>query len=592
MFLALFLALPALVGDPAADAPLVTRSYELSGVLPPSTRYRGIEVLFPQVLPLDQDVDPNWQETDWPQAEVLINLIQPQFPGEFDAEGRFLQLAEGRRLVVRAPEEVQQGVLKLLQNAELLFDTSMELFVDVFRAPEAGAFGASCLVPVADAEKLLASAGRGRTSCRVEVQSGVPTLVDLTGTQQIVADYNIEIAQAATILDPIVTSVVTGVRLQACCSAAPGGSWIALTLRANEPTGPVRDVALNASGQITTQNEVKSSSSARTLQSVQLRDRSVALNAFLADGKALVLRTSFDLASGKDDACIVVRMGGQPTARSVRLGPVGKGTAPEVRAFQLPFARPMVLRTAYPGLTGSRGENGPIFPAMLGNAMPSSLQIELARGNDDEVIGLLRDENPGLDFQTWGSWLLVSPLEPASAPKAGQLDAIEGALARLSPSPRMFQLAFTLRRGGGDASAVVARALLAARAGESAYTVLGVEENRVYEYNVEVAQSASASDPVVEGAFEGLALEVTPTPGLSGETRLLLHARARVQRGAPRDFETGSRALGSVTQADYDQLVLEERLSFPKDGPRVVRLGDLGNGPGALALEVELTELR
>ncbi|MBK7874285.1 MAG: hypothetical protein IPJ77_00765 [Planctomycetes bacterium] len=574
MFLAFLLSLPTLAGDPIAEAPLVTRSYDLSGVFPRSATFRAVEFLFPHVVALfDASQDSSLQESEPAAPEVLIDLIQQQFPAEFDAEGRRLWIANGPRILVRAPEDVQPGVLQLVQNTEALFASSMELQVDVVRAPTANVTTGS--LAVADAEALLAAAGGERSTYRVDLAPGVPALLDLSGTKEFVADYNVEIAQAASIFDPIVATIATGVRLQAYAAPAPGGTWLALSLRASQPSGELRDVPFPGNVSLTTQDGVLRGSTPRSVQSARLQSRSLALNVFLADGKALVLRTGFDLATGRDDACFVLRMHGKPLPREFRLGPVGKPGAPELRAFALGFARPPTQSIESDGILSTLGNEGSALPMAFLNDQDASVRIALQAGAHDEVLDVLRDEYPDFDFGDWGGWMLVRPNDPSQPPTAAQLDAIGASLARLAPSPRLFQIGLTLRRGG-EKGAVLARAVLASRAGEPAVAVLGMEETRVFDLNVEVAQSASAADPVVGSVFEGLAVEARPLPGLAGETRLLLHARARVQRGAARDFEANGDAIGALELADYDQLLFDERLAFKKDGPRTVRLGDLG----------------
>ncbi|MFO1010469.1 MAG: hypothetical protein U1F29_10445 [Planctomycetota bacterium] len=590
MFLPLLLVLTPPVGEPnhaalgANDAPLVLRTYELSGVLPRSIPCFVDQHLFPVIATASEQGNEQWSEFETPDAEVLLDLVRRQFSEEFDAEGRRLGLSINSRLVVRAPEAVQEGVLQLVQRTEVLLGATTELFVDIVHGLPSNA--PTGVIATADAEKLLATAGAERSSLRLELAPGLPRVLDLSGSREFVVDYNIEIAQAATILDPVIGFLPAGPRLQACASPAPGGSWIALVLRDTQPMGEVREVPVQGSGQITTQNAILSTSSARALQSARIAERSLALNLFLADGKALVLRAGFDLASGRDDACVVVRTSGKPVPRETKLGPVGKDPRGEIRAYPLAFALPSTVKRSSDGLLDRRDG---VFPAHLYNT--PLLAVEFQAMSFDELRESLDDEAHDLELHSWGPWLLAMPMDPSQPLPAGAFDGVLPTLARMAPSPRTFQVGLVLRRGG-DAGTVLARATLPARAGQSGVLHLGVEESRLFDADVEVAQSASASDPVVELAFDGLTVEVTPTPGLAGDLRLDLSARAHVQRGSPREFQTGAAAVGILTQTDHDEFVLEERLLFSKDGPRSVRLGDVGNRPDALSLEVELTELR
>lgn len=592
MILALLLSLPSLAGDPAADAPLVLRMYDLTGVLPRATGTFGAERLFPHVRVDDQEQLPETPEHEAPEPETLLQLIHEQSGGEFDLEGRWLQLTNDRRLLVRAPEATQKSVLELLQASEGLFGATSELLIDVVQAPAAPPNSTACVVGASDAEKWLAGAGGTRSSYRLEFRPGENVGIDLTGTRTFIGDYNVEIAQAATIFDPIVAVTKPGTRLQASCSPAPGGAWLALTLRTTTPIGALRENPLELHGQITAQHEMTRSSSPRSIQSQPVENGSIGLNAFVAEGKALVLRTALDVADRSSRTWIVVRVAGRPFAREVRLTAANKHGAGEFRAYPLGFARPTAVHSDGLGLYGSRRDGmGERFPVSLFSSEGSQVSVQFERSSYDELFDSMRSEQNDLALSTWGAWMLASKMDMGEPQKPADFEAITAALARLGPSPRMFQIGLTLRRGGAN-GATLASAAVVARAGEPAFVVLGREETRVYDYDVEVAQSCSVADPQVEIAFEGLALQARPVVGLSGDARLELHARGRVQRGTTHEYESGSSTLGGMTQSDCDELLLAERLTFAKDGPRVVRLGDTSGGSGGLVLEVELTEVR
>ena len=593
MSLALLLPLLGSVNGVESDAALVLRSYDLAGVLPRTLSSFGAERLFPHVE--SEGDGSSWGlqgEDEGYYPDFLVELIRIGAGEEFDLEGRWLQVDEGPRLVVRASEAAQKRALEQIQAVDALFTIRGELLVDVLRSPTNAPANSAAVLSSADAEKLLASAGGARASYRLEFRPREFVGIDATGTTSFVADYNVEIAQAAAISDPVNVSIRPGTRLQASCSPAPGGTWIALTLRSTDPIGRVRELPIAIHGQITTQNETSRTSSPRSIQSVALENRSLAINTFLAEGKALVLRTALDLADHQSNSWIVVRVGGRPMPREQRLSAPDKDGRGEVRAYPIGFAAPAVVQSESRGLLGSAGDGiGERFPVRIYDAGASLLLVQFVRPGYDSLLDSLRSEQEGLELGNWGAWMIARAAQHVSDAPLPNFDLVAAGLARGCPSPRTFQIAVAVRRGGSNGQ-VVARTTLVARSGTPSTAVLGREETRVIDYDVEVAQNCSAADPQVEIAFEGLALRATPLVGLAGETRLELLGRARIQRGPAGEFDSGSSTLAKIAQAEYDELQVLEWLSFDKDGPRVVRFGDASGGSGGLLLEVEMAEVR
>jgi hypothetical protein len=586
------LLLLALAGDPA-PAPLVVRSYDLTSTLSRPSRGPSHAVLFPSITRSDLGDDEELVESEPLQIDVVVDHVQRLYSEEFQQQGWSLRYEESR-LVVSATEAAHAGILELLQFFEGLGALATPLAVDVVTLPALPAAAPPSVLAAADAEKLLASLAQGgrRASFQLDLRPGATGTVEVTNVQDIVLDYDAEIAQAAAILDPIVAVVRTGLRLNVRAAAAPGGSWLAVLLRSGEPVGPVQDVELGFRSKIVAQERDLGDVLAADVQSITVENRSIALNTFLAEGRALVIQAAIGTQDRKGAAVFVLRAKGKALPRELRHVPAA-GAERAILALPWGFAVPPCLRFA--------GDDG-LFASTRSSEFPGRWSIQSDEGGF--VVGFdqpgaellfdhLRGDDPSRLVDQRGPWVFVTR-EPGYEPPAVPLEPPETVLARLSPSPRLFQLAFTLKRTGPDGG-VVARLVVPARASEPLLAVLGTEQSRVFDYDVEVAQSATVADPDVYSAFEGLVVHARPSVTLRGELVLGLRAKGRAQRGAPRQFDPGAKQLGPIPQGNADVLVIDEQLAFAKEGgTRVLPLAsDAGAAAGtALVLEVEMTEVR
>lgn len=585
---ALALVSAASTSDTAAQAPLVLRSYDISAAQPWGPVSRGWLQLLPRLFAGPQEFSRG--EEHEPRPEELLAQLEHLYGAELQQEGRSLELRSAKQLVVRAPEAVQQGVAQLVEFWENAFAASTELAIDCVRLEGQGLAAPSGLLSIADAERLLAAlpAAAQRRTFRLSVAPGEAGSVDLTATHRLVTDLNCEIAQEAGLLDPDVESVPTGLRIDVRCAPAPGGLWLALVQRDVTLLG-VREVDVRSHVQIATESAVEDRPLARKLQGADLLDGSLGLNAFLPEGKALVVQTALGVETGRASTLFVVRAVGATAARESHLALNGLGRRGEIDAYALEFSAPPTVVARADQIDF---EHFSLATWRHDSEDSRALLAQLERGSADALIGYLSDE-PAEAHTTWGPYLVVraEPDPVSDGPRRRELHSLVA--SRLAPAPRMVQVTLTLKRAH-TAGEPLARAMFPVRIGEQGFVVLGTESHRVCDYDVEVAQKASIGDPVVCNTFEGFVGIVRPRPAAAGGLALELYGEARIQRGPAREFDPRASTLGAIWQADFDQLSLRERVVFAKDArTRTVVLGDAGmSGPGGLQLEVEVTELR
>ena len=126
------------------------------------------------------------------------------------------------------------------------------------------------------------------------------------------------------------------------------------------------------------------------------------------------------------------------------------------------------------------------------------------------------------------------------------------------------------------------------RDGTSASVVLGLERLMVRDYDVEVAQLAAGSDPIVAASFEGLALWLQASGSPSGQ----LHLKVRGAVSYAGDGEAAvvqSPFVSYLDQSDERTLTLQEsRALVSKDGYWETLLGD---ATGGVSIQVRVRTL-
>jgi len=570
-------------GDPAREAGEL-RTYDLQPLLVP---YRpGFEL---KVLPC-RGSPGGMEERERFDTGLVIELVRSLCAPEFEYEGRQLQEQDGL-LSVSAPPAVQERVAKVLAFLGTTLGARTELAVDELLLPEALAKDPAPILSPEEAQKLLGGGGV-RRSWRIAVRTGWTGAALSQRAISFVADWDVEIAQGAAIHDPIVQLVPAGDAIACSAAPAPGGLWLALLARCGESSGP-KDHPLEVYASVATETTPVPSpqpsgptarSGGRTLQagprvwqSVPIALHALALNSFLPDGKVLCVAATLGVGESRGSRLLFVRRVNAPSApiQGLTLDPKSS-SGRDLALIDCGWLRP-------PFCTSEGDLRG-------GGALPirdedesEHLRFQL-HGADSSRGRELLGELPGCDVFDSQAWLVV-----ARNPRSGDGSALETAVTRLgigAPLPQSFSVELALRRGPN----VLARSTIALRSGVASTVVAGAEDELLFDWDVEVAQSSSVADPVIKPSFEGLCARVRVERDAAGGLVLDLRGFGQARSGELRNLDPQVPTVGPMSQASWDRLGIEERLTLPADGPRKAVFGDSG-GTG-LMLEVTLGELR
>ena len=571
-------------GDPAREAGEL-RTYDLQPLLVP---YRpGFEL---QALPCRGSPGEMNEERERFDAGLVIELVRSLCAPEFEYEGRQLQEQDGA-LYVSAPAAVQERVSKVLAFLGTALGARIELAVDELVLPEPLAKDPAPILSPEEAQKLLAVNGL-RRSWKLAVRPGWAGSALSQRAISFVADWNCEIAQGAAIHDPVVEVVPAGDAIACACAPAPGGLWLALLARSGESSG-AKDHPLEVYATVATDttpvqnpqpNQPTSRSGGRTLQagprvwqSVPIALHSLALNSFVPDGKVLCLAGTLGIGEPRGSRLLFVRRVNAPGAPVQGLSFDQKGSG----------GRDLVLVDSgwlRPPSCASEGD------LRGGGALPLRAEEEtehlrfVLRGADTGRARELLGELSGCDVFDSQAWLVI-----ARNPRSGEASVLEPAITRLgtgAPLPQSFSVELALRRGPN----VVARSTVALRSGAASTVVAGFEDELLYDWDVEVAQSASVADPMIKPSFEGLCARVRVERDTAGGLLLDIRGFGQVRSGELRNLDPQVPTVGPMSQASWDRLGIEERLTLPADGPKKAVFGD--SGTAGLMLEVTLGELK
>ncbi len=570
-------------GDPAREAGEL-RTYDLQTLLVP---YRPDFEL--QVLPL-RGSPGGMDEREHLDPGLVLEIVRSLCAPEFEYEGRQLQ-AEESMLYVTAPPPVQDKVAKVIAFLGSALGARTELLIDELLLPDPLTKDPAPILGADEAQKLLGGAGVHR-SWRVALRPGWAGAALSQRAISFISDWNVEIAQGAAIHDPVVEQVPAGDSIVCSSATAPGGLWLALLARSGESSGP-KDHPLDFYASVASEttpvpnpqpNGPTARSGGRTLQagprvwqSVPVAVSGLALNCFLPDGKVLCLSSTLGVGEHPGSRLLFVRRASAPTAAVLGLTLDQKGTG----------GRDLVLidcSSLRPPSCSSEGD------LRGGGALPNRLDEEstplrfLLHGSGTDRARELLQELPGCDVFDSQAWLLI-----ARNPRAGEGSPLEPAVARLgnaAPQPQSFSAELALRRGAN----VVARATVALRSGVASSVVAGAEDELLYDWDVEVAQSASAADPQIKASFEGLCARLRVEHDAAGGLVLDIRGFGQVRNGELRNLDPQVPTIGPLSQVSWDRLGIEERLTLAADGPKKALFGD--SGGAGLVLEVTLGELK
>lgn len=590
--LAFCLLAAATTGSPAADpegGPPTLKSYSVSALLDGGAADAIPSVgLLPLIGAAGSAAGGEALSTD------AIHEILRRAMGEarFEAAGRSMTFASGGLLLSQTPEnhERTRRILSLLEAAATRQAEVEVRFLEF--GPGALDKLRGSVLTAAERAALLRDPG-ARTVAAYSASGAIGSRLSLGSTREtrILADYDVEIAQSATIADPAVETLRDGfaasVRILPCGSGAIDVEATAEIAVLDEPIRSL-DLDAPALGRV----DLPALDCAR-----------VAGTAAVPAGGALALVARG--ASGGAALAVVFtpRVGAlEPAAQrdvadapvEIRIADLGPAGIP-ARSFGALAARSWGDASRFDVYSGSLAEKARAGDDDDGVEAAASVTADAlaAAGGESAFVRRI----PGRHALVLGD----------AAAQSAVASAIESLLAprRLTSELTVAVVPLTEAEAASFDSATSAEPLLAAAranregsclfqsalvSGDRAAMTLGREFSYVGDYEVEVAQGSKVADPQISFAFVGAAAEVRVTRG-EDSARAVVEVRLVHSSGGDR-VEARSGGTGEIGAIEFPSLRRSAvtRRFVADIGKSVVALVGTAEGGAPVALVVAIAE--
>ena len=494
-------------------------------------------------------------------ADQLVELVHMNVdPRTWEnLDGASLE-QRGNWLLVRNRPDTLLRVREFLGELETEARRRVLLSIDVAEGSSAG-------FPAMDERALMSSSGS------VVLPLGVERSLARTSRVQFVADYEVEIAQAANISVPVVMSVDEGLLAHFLATESLDGNHILLeglvqTAAYGEPRrlslgideeympGPYRTDARFNYGvlelprykhvQTHFTTVVPSSASSATVHlPISVRDRMVMLR----------MKATTRGQRGKTKLIDLGALVQRPMPVIFGKTPAGVHPLPRERLAPLLRFVPDELEPVYGGseeiVDEVRSIVSPAYWEETGQiALLGSHRLHLRA--DGQRMAEVRTFLQKLERQA------VRPVVVAI-----HIWSMSGAVE--SGPVKSFS------RDGGE---LVAAGSLPTIMGRTASLMAGSTANFIAGYDTEVAQEARIADPIIGQEFDGLVLNLRPSASSSPRTvNLDLQMLLARRTFADRPFDTGTKFLGPIDHVRQDRSLVETNLEIPAGGTHVVDMG-------------------
>jgi len=511
--------------------------------------------------------------------EALAEIVRRAVgDARFEAAGRSVVAVRGGLLVRQTPEnhERVRRVLALLESA-----ASRRVEVEILLlelAPGATGKIAAVLSSEERSALLRDAAVKALGSFTASGPFGARLALGTQRETRILADYDVEIAEDASIADPVVELVRDGLSASVRVLPCGGGALdVEATAEIAALDDPIRSLALDAPrlGRV----DLPADTCARAAgTAVVPAGGSLALVARGTAGRtgASLAVIVTPRAVGPDLAPLRDAQDGATEARVVELGPA----LYPPRAFQSLPARGVAWIDRSTLFEGRFSEASDGRVDTNGFEVGEGIPQELGAGQGDDSS-------------------FVAPLPGRRALLLGDGDAAQrtasvvDALLEARRGTIEVTLALVTVPAGAERAVDAGALLAAARAeredgayfvvpivpGDRAAVVLGRESAFVSDYDVEVAQKAQIADPQIAFAFTGAAAEVRASRG-EDPSRIAVDVRLSLSRSVgPLDARShGGLDLGLIEFGDVTRSGVERRFTLASGEPAAAIVGRAADG--------------
>lgn len=577
----------ALVATPAprpSSEALVLRRYDLESLgLERNEPPTEVTWFSPATVRSGETYERNKGETFGPE-DILETCIQST-GGEFEFEGRALWLDDAGVMTVRAPESVQQKVSSIVDFFAATVGQRVPVRLDVIRFPsryriEPESLGVLDSVQAEALRKSATQAGGHAESLVMHVAPGSLTEYDGTSREELLLDYDVEVAQNTMCYDPRMVEVLSGTRVALDCQPAEGGVDLTLILRDSAPRTEVHEVDISQQGFVANETQATFISGPRFLQSYAKPVRSMAMDAYLPAGGVLALQSTLSLEGGEGTQLVLVEPLG-PLPSVLTQGPEGLYA---IHMGALAGHRMHVFGVAewceVPRWNMTR----------LGWEDEPLMRVERHGRDWDAFLELLDASRPDLPFMIQsGAWAIGRGDDELARELAaeGRLLPGLGELVGSAQSPtENVRVSLRITRAGQDGSRGLSYDGML-MLGTTAALSLGVEGTYVRDYDVEIAQGSSVMDPITSLYHDGAALILEPRRARDGGLTLQLRGVAQLL-AEHREFSPRTPMFRALDLLRFDRLAVDQVVQLPAGGGTVI-LGDQAAHPREGSLRMELT---
>jgi hypothetical protein len=560
------------------SAESVLAVYNLRSVMPPIDDEGWVQTMVEGLYHWNRmdvqrlDVD-ELDATEGPDVifEVLVQLLGD----ELHYEGREIELDDSARLVVLAPPELQQRIRSLVIELGALLSGRVELSIDVIDLGGEGALPAAGVVESAEVTRWLDSAAArsgARRSFHVGLAAGRTAVVDVTRLTPFVGDFDVEIAQASFIQDPISFEALEGTRFYLRGLPQEDGVALAAFYSDSRLAGSIESDSVPMRGLIVSNDKGANwVDSSGVQQEARVLMRSAAFDTFLPDGKALCFTSTYEHGNVNSRQAVFVRRTGGTleSFREISLA----GSKRKLVVVNTELFDPPHFELIGPYMAEDQEWNRiPRFLAEMGSE-PSLMMFDLVASR----------------YSSWtrvGPWGLVT-VDPAWEEDTGA--RLRALLPKTSPQSELVTARFELK-ARGHASGSPATFALPVRAGHEVGVAVGVLRADLVDYDVEVASSTAVPDSRRRFVFDGMAVELGSGRGPSGDLTTDVRAMADLRRSVSH-FDLQSQSASRIDQVTTEHLRASERLRIEAGagGPRSFVLGEVDGTGGQPALALGIT---
>ena len=119
---------------------------------------------------------------------------------------------------------------------------------------------------------------------------------------------------------------------------------------------------------------------------------------------------------------------------------------------------------------------------------------------------------------------------------------------------------------------------------------MGIEGSHIEDFDVQIAQAAAIPDPIASEYFDGLAVWIKATRGVTGSLVLDIRALAHLKNGSSRQLDLQNEIFAKLDQDQFDQLQVSDRVVFAPGSEQVAVFGALDGDSqeGNLTLKIRI----